>query len=157
MSKMRAKIVNREFFNRLGYELGLDKLLEENSSGGGVYEIAPSMVGNCFEALVGAIFLDKGYEKSNKFFKDVILAKYLDIDQIRDTDTNYKSQLLEWCQRYGKSLEFNLIKTLRENHNLVFLVEAMVDGESSGEGKGLQKKKAEQMAAKSALEKLGVI
>ncbi len=154
---MRAKVVNREFFNRLGYELGLDKLLEENSSHGGPYEIAPSMVGNCFEALFGAIFLDKGYKVANQFFKSVILKKYLDIDKIRDIDTNYKSQLLEWCQRYGKTLEFNLVRTIREGHNLVFVVEAMVDGESKGSGNGLQKKKAEQFAAKVALENLNVI
>ena len=154
---MRAKVVNREFFNRLGFELGLDKLLEENSSNGGAYEIVPSMVGNCFEALFGAIFLDKGYKKANAFFKDVILVNYIDIEQIKDIDTNYKSQLLEWCQRYGRTLEFTLVNTHREGHNLVFVVEAMVDAVSSGSGQGLQKKKAEQLAAKAAMEKFGVI
>lgn len=157
LSQMRAKVVNREFFNNLGFELGLDKFLEENSSMGFHYEIVPSMVGNCFEALFGAIFLDQGYKKCQLFFEKVILAEYLDIEQIKQTDTNYKSRLLEWCQKDGKSLEFKHVHTTREGTQLVFSIEVLVEGKVQGKGEGFQKKKAEQLAAKNALENLGVI
>jgi ribonuclease-3 len=157
LSQMRARVVNREFFNSLGYALGIDKLLAENSANGTPYEISPSMVGNCFEALFGAIFLDKGYKKAKRFFESVILAQHLDIGLIQETNTNYKSILLEHCQKYGKTIGFTHVNTLKEGNQLLFVINVIIDGVASGSGEGLQKKKAEQQAAKNALLTLGIL
>lgn len=157
LSQLRAKVVNREFFNDLGYKLELDQWIRETISFPPDAELAPSMVGNAFEALFGAIFLDKGYKEAKRFFEKVILVNHLDIESLKTVETNYKSRLLEWGQKYGKSVEFNLVNTNKEGNNLLFIIEVLIEGEPSGIGQGLKKKKAEQQAAKHALQELNLL
>lgn len=150
-------MVNREFFNQLGYELKLDQWIRETISFPADAELAPSMVGNAFEALFGAIFLDKGYKKAKRFFEKVILVNHMDMEALKTVETNYKSRLLEWGQKLGKTVEFKLINTNKEGNNLQFIIEVFIDGEPGGIGQGLKKKKAEQQAAKHALEELNIL
>ncbi len=152
MSQLRAKVVNREFFNNLGYKLGLDLWLLRSASLEKEGDVSPTLVGNVFEALFGAIFLDKGYKMCLRFFERVVLVHHLDLDSLQRSVSNYKSILLEWAQKNGHSVEFRIASTGREGYALIFHIDCMVDGIACGHGSEVKKKKAEQQAAKEALE-----
>jgi ribonuclease-3 len=113
-------------------------------------------MGNAFEALVGAIFLDKGYLRAERFFVKIVLKYHLDFEEAHTEDKNYKSKLLEWAQKEGRKVEFSLRESVRENGQLNFLVEVSVDGEPFGAARALKKRKAEQLAAQEAVGKLGL-
>jgi len=156
LSQIRSRVVNRELFNELGYKMELEKWMQEVSVNKVEFEDSSSMIGNTFEALVGAIFLDKGYEASKKFFEKTVLVYHLNINDIQSSDSNYKSKLLEWGQKNVKKVVFNMTDVERKGNKLEFAVEVKVDGELFGTGKASKKKKAEQHAAKEAIEKLGI-
>jgi ribonuclease-3 len=115
---------------------------------------APDLVGNSFEALVGAIFVDKGYRKAKEFFIKVVLSEHIDIDEVQTNDHNYKSKLLEWSQKYNKDIEFRLVSTEKNGSKLEFQVEVLIEGEIKGIGRATKKKKAEQIAAAEALSRI---
>jgi ribonuclease-3 len=156
LSQMRSRIVNRELFNELGYKMELQKWMQDVSPNKVEFEESSSMLGNTFEALVGAIYLDKGYEAARRFFEKTVLVYHLDIDDIQGSDHNYKSRLLEWGQKHIKRVEYTLTEVERIGNKLEFAVEVSIEGEPYGKGRAYKKKKAEQQAAKEALEKLGV-
>ncbi len=156
LSQMRAKMVNREFFNSLGAQLELESWIRMDYTSGKGIDIVPSMLGNAFEALFGAIFLDQGYKKSRQFFNKKILKPYLNIDEITSSDLNYKSRLLEWGQKNSLSVVFKLRESSLAGNLNVFMIEVLVDGVSKGQGRGTRKKKAEQEAAHQALIALGL-
>ena len=156
LSQMRSRIVNRELFNELGYKMELQNWMQEVSPNKVEFEESSSMLGNTFEALVGAIYLDKGYEAAKRFFEKTVLVYHLDIDDIQGADHNYKSRLLEWGQKYTKKIEYTLNGIERKGNKLEFTIDVSIDGELYGKGLAYKKKKAEQMAAKEALVKLEV-
>jgi len=153
---MRSRVVNRELFNELGYKMELQNWMQEVSPNKVEFEESSSMLGNTFEALVGAIFIDKGYEAARHFFEKTVLVYHLNIDDIQASDQNYKSRLLEWGQKNLKKVSYNLTHMERIGNKLQFSIEVTIDGELCGKGIANKKRKAEQMAAKEAIEKLGV-
>jgi ribonuclease III len=152
---MRSRVVNRELFNELGYKMELHKWMQDVSTQKVEFEESTSMLGNTFEALVGAIFIDKGYDAAKKFFEKTVLVYHLNIEDLQSSDTNFKSKLLEWGQKNLKKVVYQLGQVERKGNKLEFVIEVSVEGEIFGRGVANKKKKAEQQASKEALEKLG--
>jgi ribonuclease III len=152
MTKIRSRIVNREVLNQLAISMGLNNLLicRLNSA-----QNSKTLYGDAFEAFIGAIFIEKGYEKTRKIFLRKILNKYLDLNRIISTDTDYKSLVFEWVQKHKS----NLIFTYNEEYDFnlkksVFTTTLYIDKTIMGDGNGDSKKEAEQEAARKALARL---
>ena len=152
LTNTRSKLVQRETLNRLAKEMGIDHLLLSSgqSSSHNSY-----VGGNAFEALVGAIYLDRGYDVCMKFMQKRILNHLINIDKVAYKEVNFKSKLIEWSQKNKVKLEFQLIKEDKEQGGSpVFVYKAMIEGLKGGEGKGYSKKESQQLAAKQTLQKL---
>lgn len=151
LTKMRSKIVNRESLFDLAEKTKITTFVVSN-----IKEPANKryIYGDAFEALIGAIYIDRGYRKAQKFVIDNLIHKYLDISQLEHSDTNYKSQLIEWSQKYKKELVFNTTEEVDPLKNVQFVCWVKIDDEFLGAGKGKSKKEAEQNAAERALENL---
>jgi ribonuclease III len=152
MTKIRSRIVNREVLNQLAVSIGIDKILISNINS--VYP-TKNLFGDALEALIGSIFLDKGFKKTKKLFIKKVFNQYLDLKVIVNTDTDYKSLVFEWVQKhkntliftYNEEYDFNLKKT-------VFSTTLTIDKEEMGKGQGSSKKEAEQEAASQAWSRL---
>ena len=152
LTKIRARIVNREVLNQLSVSMGIDKIVVSNISGN---HSTRNLFGDAFEALLGAIFLDKGFRKTKKFFINNVLNKYLDLNQIVNTDTDYKSLVFEWVQKK----KANLIFTYNEEYDFnkkksVFTTTLFINKNEFASGQGTSKKEAEQEAASLAWKKI---
>lgn len=114
------------------------------------------MAGNAFEALVGAVYLDRGYEYCKWFVRNRILGKYINLDRIAYKESNFKSRLLEWCQKYHVNAEFELLEESKEEGTMspLFLTRVLISGMECGRGIGYSKKESHQQSAKEALTKL---
>ncbi|HEX8020781.1 MULTISPECIES: ribonuclease III [Mucilaginibacter] len=155
LTELRSKIVSRVNLNALGKKLGFDKLIEYdnrmlNSSRQG------SLLGDAFEALIGAVYLDKGYDFTKNFLINHIIKPHIDIHTLEQTETNFKSKLIEWCQRHGRDIIFELVTNQDGESTKLFTVQANIDGEVMGSGKEFSKKNAEKLAAEKACEALGI-
>ncbi len=113
-------------------------------------------LGDAFEALVGAIYLDKGYNFTRDFLVNYIIKTHIDIHTLEQTETNFKSKLIEWCQRHGKDISFDLVENQTGESVKLFTVQASIDGQILGLGKEFSKKNAEKLAAEKACEALGI-
>lgn len=152
LTNTRSKIVQRETLNKLAVEIGLDKLIKYSarSSSHNSY-----MYGNAFEAFIGAIYLDQGYGRCKKFLEKRIIEKYIDLDKLSKKEVNFKSKLIEWCQKNKVRVSFELIEqTQDERSNPVFQTEVRIEGVTTGDGTGYSKKESQQNAAKIALRKI---
>lgn len=154
LTEIRSRIVNRESLNILARKLGLDVLIEFD--GNRVAHTRTSMYGDAMEALIGAIYLDKGFRFSRKFILKKLLANYFDLDTVIQTNTNYKSSLLSWSQQEGKKVVFDIIQEKGKHHHKEFIAQVTVDGDAISQGSGWNKKKAEQDAARRACEALQI-
>lgn len=151
LTKIRSRIVNREILNQLAVSLGIDKILITHIN---VLHPTRNLYGDAFEALIGSVFIDKGFKKTKKLFLRII-NRYLDINKIVNTDTDYKSLVFEWVQK-NKS---NLIFTYKEEYDFnqkksVFSSTLFIDKKEFGEGHGSSKKEAEQEASRQALKRI---
>jgi ribonuclease-3 len=129
--------------------MGLNKLIFQ---GNGSYTSSKSIYGDTFEALIGAIYIDKGYKFAKKIVIRRIIDVHLDVDKIEQTDTNFKSRILEFCQREKKQIEFKVIREMGEGHRKQYLVELYLDNEPVSRGLDFSIKGAEQIAAEKACE-----
>ncbi len=152
LTKMRSKIVKRTTLNEIGEKMGLDLLLAEYNQ----TRLSRSMLGNAVEALVGAIYLEKGYTATRHYVIKHILRRFLDIHSLEKYDDNYKSQLLEWCQKNGKTIEFKLLTKYKLNKRDRFKIAVLIDGQKKAVADDFSKKSAEQLAAEKSLKKLGI-
>jgi ribonuclease-3 len=155
MTKIRSRIVNREFLNQLAVSMAINKILVSNISSG---HNTRHLYGDALEALIGAVFLDKGFRKTKRFFIKNVLEKYLDLQTIVNTDNDYKSLVFEWVQKKKTNLSF----TYNEEYDFdlkksVFTTTLQIDKKEFGKGQGASKKEAEQEAARQAWEKLNDI
>lgn len=149
LTKIRSKLVSRKFLNQLSVDLGLDSFLETSIH----LNRSVSIYGDAFEALIGAIYLDKGYLHAKKFLIDKVIRDYVDIDQLIATETNFKSKLIEFTQYKKTSYQFDTSAVETED-NTYFKCELKVGGQSVSRGEGNSKKAAEQEAAKRFFESL---
>ena len=152
LTNTRSKIVQRETLNKLAVEIGLDKLVKYStrSSSHNSY-----MYGNAFEAFIGAIYLDQGYERCKRFMEEKIFKNYIDLDKMSRKEVNFKSKLIEWSQKSKVEVSFELIEqVLDEDYNPMFHTEIRIEGISAGKGTGYSKKESQQNAAQAALKKI---
>lgn len=156
LTEMRSKIVSRVNLNQLAKKLGLDELIEFDNRIVNFPTKQSSLLGDAFEALIGAIYLDKGYEFTHNFLLMRIIKPHIDILTLENTETNFKSKLIEWCQRQGKDILFEIVPNGEGESLKLFTVNALVDGENKGVGRDYNKKNAEKLAAEKACEELGI-
>lgn len=152
LTNTRSKVVQRETLNRIAVQIGLDKLIKYTTrqSSHNSY-----MCGNAFEALVGAIYLDRGYETCKFFMEEQIIKPYLNLDKLSRKEVNFKSKLIEWGQKNRFLIEFNLLEqSVDEQLNPVFETQVMVEQVPAGQGKGYSKKESQQEAAHETLNKI---
>jgi ribonuclease-3 len=152
MTKIRSRIVNRDILNQLAISMGIHDILISNISS---VQPTKNLYGDALEALIGSVFLDKGFRKTKKMFIRNVLNIYLDLEVIINTDTDYKSLVFEWVQKHKS----NLIFTYNEEYDFnrkksVFSTILIIDKEEMGEGHGSSKKEAEQEAASQAWKRL---
>jgi ribonuclease-3 len=153
LTKMRSKIVKRKTLNRIGDKMELDGVLQEFNN----TRLSRSMLGNAVEALVGAIYLDAGYPFTKKYIVENILRRYLDIHELENYDDNYKSQLLEWCQKHGKTISYKLISRYKYEKRDRFKVGVFVNNQRIATADDFNKKSAEQAASEKAMIELGFL
>ena len=152
LTKMRSKIVKRNALNDIADKMGLDMILTDFSVG----KMSSSMMGNAMEALVGAIYIEFGYQKTSEYVIKNILMKYLDMKELENQDDNYKSILLEACQKHGKEVEFKIESKSKVDKRDWFVVGVYIDNEQIATGDDFNKKAAEQKAAQLALNNIDV-
>ncbi len=152
LTKMRARIVSREQLNEIALNMGLQfHVVSQNKISG-----TKNIYGNALEALIGAIYVDKGYKKTKEFVIKRIIDKNIDLKELAITDSDYKSQLIEWAQKNKIEIIFEDEEVeSTEQNNLYFTSTIKVDGQILGQGKGLTKKEAQQNASKEALNNTG--
>lgn len=149
LTNTRSKIVQRESLNKLAIEIGLDKLIisSAHSSTHNNY-----MYGNAFEALVGAVYLDKGYSYCMRFIGQRIMTRLINIDTVAYKEVNFKSKLIEWGQKKRVGVTFNLIEEDKEDDSSpVFITQVNIEGVTCCTGKGYSKKESQQLAAKDTI------
>jgi ribonuclease-3 len=156
LTEMRSKIVNRVNLNQLARKMGFDQLIVFDQKMVNVQTKHHSMLGDAFEALIGAIYLDKGYNYTREFLLKRIVKPYIDIHTLELTETNFKSKLIEWCQRQGKDFSFDMVENEAGESAKLFTIKVLVDGEAVGIGRDYNKKNAEKLAAEKACEALSI-
>ncbi|MEZ4932302.1 MAG: ribonuclease III [Saprospiraceae bacterium] len=153
LTKMRSKIVKRSTLNSIGDKMGLDVLLQEYSQ----TRLSRSMLGNAVEALVGAVYIERGYDGTTRFVVGKMLRNYVNIHELESYDDNYKSQLLEWCQKNGQTVSYKLVARYKFEKRDRFKVAVMVDGNKIATADDFNKKSAEQTASEKAMLQLGIM
>ncbi len=153
LTKMRSKIVKRKSLNRIADKMGLDVFLAEYNN----TRLSKSMLGNALEALVGAVYLECGYRKTKRYVIRKILRGYLDIHELESFDDNYKSQLLEWCQKNGSTVAYKMLAKYKFEKRDRFKVAVLVDGKKLAIADDFNKKSAEQTASEKAMQILGIV
>ena len=152
LTNTRSKIVQRDTLNRLSHELGLDALIHSN---GHTNTHNSNMGGNAFEALVGAVYLDRGYDACMHFMRDRILRQVINIDKMAAEEVNFKSKLIEWAQKSHLRVEFRLIEQQQGRQGSpVFVTRIVIEGLDGESGRGYSKKESHQQAAKATLQTL---
>ncbi len=154
LTEMRSKMVNRQKLNEIALKMGLKKITFYNKFDNALK--ISQIFGNTLEALIGAVFLDKGYKKTQRWVEEYIILPHLFTDDLEGVEINIKNKLYGWANKNGKSLEFETLEEKFENGRRLFTIGATVDGELVSQAKGYNKKDASQIAAQMAVEKLGL-
>lgn len=147
LTKMRSKIVSREHLNELGKDLNLINLVESKIPSG---QFGDNIHGNLFEALVGAIFLDKGYKYCESFIFNRVIIPYVDIEKLEGKVISYKSLLIEWCQKEKKTFNYQVYEDTGNDDVRHFSVKLSIDDKIVAKARATSKKKAEEKASKRA-------
>ncbi len=153
LTEMRSRVVSRNSLNKMAEKLGIGRLVTMNRER---LPVNNSYTGNAFEAFFGAVYLDKGYDFARLLLVNFIFGKRIDIDSVINTETNFKSKLIEYCQKERLKLDFNIVESLQIGRKKQYVCEALVDGEPRSRGIDYSIKGAEQNAAEKALESLRV-
>jgi ribonuclease-3 len=154
LTKMRSNLAKRSTLNSWSKELGIPSFLQHDPSLNHNPKSSETLYGNALEALLGAMFLDKGYYFTYNFLNDIILEQLVDFDTLQKWDTNYKSRLVEWSQQQGAQLDFHLDHKDESGSPPTFTVSTWINSELFSTAEGSRKKAAEQEAARKTLEKL---
>ncbi|MFD0965177.1 ribonuclease III [Pseudofulvibacter geojedonensis] len=147
LTKMRSKVVSREHLNELGKDLELLTILKSKMN---KENFGDNIYGNVFEALVGAIFLDKGYAACEKFVYDSVIIPYIDIERLEGYIISYKSLLIEWCQKQKKNFKYQVYEDTGNDDTKHFAVKLRIDNKVIAKARATSKKKAEEKASKRA-------
>lgn len=157
LTEMRSKIVSRANLNQLSRKLGFNEMIQFDARMISFPNKQGSLLGDAFEALIGAVYLDKGYVFTKSFLLNRIIKPHVDIQLLEQTETNFKSRLIEWCQHTGKEILFQQTDNPEGESSKMFSIEAVVDGIVCGLGRDFNKKSAEKLAAEKACEFLKIL
>ena len=153
LTEMRSKIVSRSSLNKLSYKLGLTNLVFSTESKNNK---SKSAGGDAFEAFVGALYLDKGYDFTRSVIIKRIIFIHYDVENLLKSDINYKSKMIEWSQKEKHALEFKLVGELKTKHEKLYDVDLIINGEKIASGRDFSIKGAEKLAAEKAWKILGL-
>ncbi|WP_028891429.1 ribonuclease III [Tenacibaculum sp. 47A_GOM-205m] len=145
LTQMRSKVVSREHLNDLGKDLDLIKFVKSNIS---KEHVSNNIHGNIFEALIGAIYLDRGYNYCHQFIYEQVIMPYVDIERLEGKISSYKGFVIEWCQKQKKKYKFESYEDSGNQNKKHFSVRVSIDGNIIAKGRATSKKKAEEIAAK---------
>jgi ribonuclease III len=154
LTEMRSKMVNRNKLNEIAIKMGIKKVTFFNKFDNSLK--MSQIFGNTLEALVGAVYLDKGFDKTKKWVLEVIIIPHLFMEDLENLEINHKNKLYGWANKHGKNLEFETLDEKIEGGRRLFTIGAMVDGVLLAEGKAYNKKDASQIASSIAIGKLGL-
>ncbi|MBC7650854.1 MAG: ribonuclease III [Deinococcales bacterium] len=154
LTEMRSKMVNRQQLNDIAVKMGLKKITLFNKFDNSLRN--SQIFGNTLEAIVGAVYLDKGYRKTHQWVLKQIVIPHMFVDDLELIDINLKNKLIGWASKNGKILTFDLVEEKLESGRRIFIINTVIDGEIITQGKGFNKKDASQVAAQTAIEKLGL-
>jgi ribonuclease-3 len=146
LTQMRSKIVNRENLNHIAIKLGIPNIIKSKLSS----ENHKSLYGDALEALIGALYLDKGFKKTKEIVLERIIYNHINLTRLQDTENDFKSRIIEWGQKNKKNVSFTCFEEQSDN-NTIFISHLIIVDEIIGRGMGSSKKEAEQNAAKQAL------
>lgn len=155
LTEMRSKMVNRQQLNSIALKMGFKRITSYNKFDNALK--SSQIFGNALEAVVGAIYIDKGYEKTREWVLKKIITPYLFVDDLEQIDINLKNKLIGWANKNGKTIAFETMEEKMAGNRRVFTVGAVVDGTVIAQGQGFNKKYASQVAAQLAIEKLQLI
>jgi ribonuclease-3 len=147
LTQMRSKIVSREHLNELGRDLDLMKFIKSNVTKS---KFGENIHGNVFEALIGAIYLDRGYKACEKFIQKRVIIPYVDVPKLEGKITSYKSLFIEWCQKQKREFNYEVYEDTGNDTIKHFSVKLFLNGELISKGRATSKKKAEETASKRA-------
>jgi ribonuclease-3 len=147
LTKMRSKIVSREHLNELGKDLNLVQFVESKVP---VQHFGDNIHGNIFESLVGAIYLDRGYEYCEKFIQKRVIIPYVDITRLEGKVISYKSLVIEWCQKEKRQFHFDIFEDNGIDGERLFGVKLSIDEKVIAKARATSKKKAEEKASQRA-------
>jgi ribonuclease-3 len=153
LTEMRSKIVSRVQLNKLSQKLGLETLIRHDPGSGGAFR---SLQGDTFEALIGAMYLDKGYHFTRMILVEKIIKHYFNIDDLVTQELNFKSRMIEWSQKEKNQLSFNMVSEIGTGYQKQYIVEILVDGIPIAKGQDYSIKGAEQSAAEKAWTKINL-
>lgn len=154
LTEMRSKMVNRQKLNEIALKMGLKKITFYNKADNALK--ISQIFGNTLEALIGAVYLDKGYKKTQRWVEEYIIMPHLFADDLEGIEINIKNKLYGWANKNGKSVEFATLDESIENGRRLFTIAATIDGQIIAQAKGFNKKDAGHIAAQLAVEKLGL-
>jgi ribonuclease III len=147
LTEMRSKIVSRVQLNKLSQKLGLEKLVRLDSGSNNIYR---SFQGDAFEALIGAMYLDRGYAFTRHILLERVIKHYFDINELVNLESNFKSRMIEWAQKEKKQLTFAVIEETGTGYKKQYIIELLVDNIALSRGQDYSIKGAEQNAAEKA-------
>lgn len=154
LTEIRSRIVNRESLNLLARKIGIGNIVQFDQKNTQLQQV---ILGNTLEAIVGAIYLDKGYLHCKKFVIHKLIIPHYDLDELVNSQSNFKSKLIEWSQREGKAVRFEIVAVQKGKLHKEFTAQVFVNDIALGTGYGNSKKKAEQDAALKTCESLNLI
>ena len=157
LTEMRSKLVSRKKLSEIAFKMGLNHHLALDSSVRKNNSAMRSIAGNALEALIGAVYLDRGYGFTKRFIKRKILVPYIDLEQLKEHNDNYKSVLNQWAQKERKKLEFKVKSEKGRNHSKLYTIAVVIQGTEVSEAEGKSKKSAEQLASEIACKELGLL
>ena len=153
LTEIRSRIVNRESLNHLARKIGMGAIVQFDNKNAQLQQV---ILGNALEAIVGAIYLDKGFVRGKKFVIDKLIQPYFDLELVVNSNTNFKSTLIEWAQRHGKETRFEITIEKKANNMKEFTAQVFIAEQPFGQGYGYTKKKAEQDAAQKTCNLLAI-
>ena len=154
LTEMRSKIVSREQLNRVALKIGLGEMMQIRK--GGTDLTKSKVLGNALEALVGAIYVDAGYTQASRFFMHKILIPHYEIAELESVVVNFKSKIIEWAQKNGRDIKFDLIEEHELKGKRMYKMGLFLDTELIAEAIDYSKKRAEQKASEIGCKKLGI-
>jgi len=146
LTEMRSKIVNRQILNKVAVKIGLDSFVSDKTE-----HRSKSIYGDTFEALVGAIYLDRGHYNTQKFISNKILRYHIDIDELEKTELNFKGKLIDWGQKEKKEVKFELLEEIGDGYSKKYKMIVVIEGKAYEQAVDFSKKRAEQKAAEKTL------